>query len=139
MQTVLQIHEEPAARRAVLVPYPVDKAYDYATAADDLQPGDYVTVPLGPREVPGVVWKEGDEKVSSSKLKPVLARHDISPMPPAHRKFIEWVAHYTMAPLGAVLKLSLSVPAALAPEKPATGYVAGLRAEKVNPKQQRVL
>ena len=42
---------------SVLVPYPVDKAYDYAVPeGEDLQPGDYVIVPLGGREVSAVVW-----------------------------------------------------------------------------------
>lgn len=41
----------------VLVPYPVDKAYSYIVPEGiTVAPGDYVVVPLGNREVPGVVW-----------------------------------------------------------------------------------
>ena len=46
--------------KSVLVPYPVDRTYDYRVpdgmAVSD---GDYVLVPLGVRQVPGVVWGDG--------------------------------------------------------------------------------
>ena len=41
----------------VLVPVAVDIAYSYKIPAGlALAPGDFVTVPLGMREVTGVVW-----------------------------------------------------------------------------------
>lgn len=109
--------------RRVLVPYPVDKAYDYAVPADmEVRDGDYVCVPLGGREVPAVVWGEASGEVKPDKLKYVLERYDVRAMPEAHRDFIAWVARYTLAPLGAVLKMALSVSSAMQPPKPATGY-----------------
>ncbi|PZQ47845.1 MAG: primosomal protein N' [Micavibrio aeruginosavorus] len=106
------------AVKSVLVPYPVDKAYDYDVPAGiGAGDGDYVVVPLGQRTVPGVVWGgSGGDKVDAKKLKSVVSNYDLPPMPEAHRKFLDWAAHYTMTPLGQFLKLSLSVPAAL--EKP---------------------
>jgi primosomal protein N' (replication factor Y) len=103
--------------KAVLVPYPVDRAYDYDAPEDmGIEDGDYVLVPLGPRSVPGVVWGEGGaDKVAASKIKSILTKFDLPPMPEEMRKFLEWAAHYTMSDLGAFLKLSLSVPAALEP------------------------
>src|SRR5687768_1843588 len=84
---------------SVLVPYPVDKAYSYAVPEGiDLKPGDYVTVPLASREVPGVVWDEAGADVKpQKKLKTLLARYDFPPMPDVHRQFIEKVAQYNMA------------------------------------------
>lgn len=111
----------------VLVPYPVDKAYSYFIPPEiQVQPGDYVIVPLGNREVLGVVWDgEPDDNLSHAKIKEIITQYDVPPMPAAHRKFIDWVADYNMAPKGFVLKMSLSSPAALEPPKPITGYLAG--------------
>lgn len=125
----------PADTADVLVPFPVQRAYSYAVPAGmTLAPGDYVTVPLGGRDVPGVVWDSGggDEK-KSVKLKNVLVRHDIPPMTQVHRQFIDWTAQYNMAPKGFVLKMSLPVPAALAPPKAAAGFaLSGLSREALS-------
>ena len=43
-------------------------------------------------------------------------------MPEVQRQFIDWVSQYTMSAKGSVLKMSVSVAAALVPPKPATGY-----------------
>ncbi len=139
--------EEPqtvsGACKSVLVPYPVDKAYDYIVPEGlNLGIGDYVTVPVRGREIPGVVWGEGDS--ATKKMKSVVARHELPPMPEVQRKFLDWVAHYTMSARGAVLKMSLSVPAALDPPKPMKGYKAGIEINDktrkgLSPQRQRVL
>ncbi len=107
------------SKKAVLVPYPIDRAYDYAVPGGmELQDGDYVIAPLGARNVPGVVWGAGsDDVIPANKVKSVFSRYDVPPMPDAHRKFLEWAAHYTMTDLGSFLKLSLSVPSALEPPR----------------------
>lgn len=105
---------------SVLVPYPVDKAYTYGVPAGvNLQPGDYVSVPLGSREVPGVVWGGVNDDVPPKRLKHVVLRHDLPPMPQVQRDFIDWLAHYTMSAKGAVLKMALSAPSAMEPPKAA--------------------
>lgn len=112
-----------AGSMAILVPYPVDKTYTYAVPEGMiLQPGDYVGVPLSNREVIGIVWGESTEAVPAKKLKSVITRYDLPPMPKVQRDFIDWVAHYTMSPRGSVLKMALSVPAALDPPKAIVGY-----------------
>ena len=130
-------------RKSVLVPYPVDKAYDYGVPEGlEICAGAYVCVPLGRREIPAVVWGEAEGGVSSKKLKYVLSRYDLPPMPEAHRRFLDWMAGYTMAARGSVLKLSLSVPGALEPPKPVTGYVfsrAGKEGESLSPQARRVM
>jgi primosomal protein N' (replication factor Y) len=146
MHTLFQEEDEPApnlaGQKSVLVPFPVDKAYNYALPAGaDFQVGDYVVVPLGQREVTGVVWGDGASDVVAKKIKPIISRYDLPPMPEAHRKFIDWAAHYIMAPKGAVLKLSLSAPGALTPEKPTKGYIAAGKENimGVSPAAKRVL
>ncbi len=138
---------------SVLVPYPVDKAYSYAVPPGvEVKPGDYVTVPLGGREVPGVVWDDAPDDVPKKKLKSLIAKfEDAPPMPQAHRKFIDWSAHYNMAPRGSVLKMALSAPKGLEEGKAGTGYVLCSSATplltspprgggySLSPKQQKIL
>jgi len=126
-------------RLAVLLPLPVEAPYDYWVGPDldDLAPGDVVRVPLGSRMEVGVVWGAGAADVPETKLRPVLERLDVPPLPAPLRALIDWCAAYTLAPLGQVLRLALSVPEALEPPKPRAGYrpavadlgeVPGLRA-----------
>ena len=112
-------------RAQVLAPFPVAKAYDYRIPSSlTLTPGDYVRVPLGKKETVGVVWDLAkDTAVDPAKIKYILQKYPFQPMPLVHREFIEWVSRYTMADLGTVLKMSLSVPEALLPSKTVPAYV----------------
>ncbi len=117
-----------APRVAVRLPVPVDAPYDYAVP-DELAPlsaGDIVRVPLGRRIEVGVVWGEGAADVPETKLRAVLERLDVPPMPAALRDLVDWCAAYTLAPAGQVLRMALSVPEALDPPKPRVGHVARL-------------
>ncbi len=115
----------PAATRiSVLLPLPLAGPYDYrADAATALSPGDFAVVPLGAREVVGVVWGEASGAVAAAKLRDVIARLDAPPLPPVLRRFVEWVAQYTMSPPGAVLRMTMSVPAALEPPQPMAAWM----------------
>ena len=127
---------------SVLVPYPVDKSYDYAVPKGlDLQDGDYVCVPLGQREITGVVWGAGAGDVESKKLKSVISKYPLKSMAEIHRKFIDWVANYTVSAKGVVLKMSLSAPAALNPPKPSIAYQkkGGAVPDKLSEKRKKVL
>lgn len=138
-----------AARRVrVLLPLPFPEPFDYgAPAGLDLPPGSYVEVPLGPRRVFGVVWGEGDPAapgaVPDAKLKPVLRRFDLPPMPEVSRRFVDWVAAYTMAPPGNVLRMAVSVSAALEGPRVLTGYRRGdgdpPDGFKLSPQRRRIL
>jgi len=118
-----------SSRVSVLLPLPLEGAYDYLVPPESsLAPGDLVRVPLGSRQVIGVVW-DGDSglrtdhgEVPESRLKPVLARYDLPGLPAVERRFVEWVAAYTMARPGAVLRMVLSAPQALEPPKPVIAF-----------------
>ncbi|MGH6900125.1 MAG: primosomal protein N', partial [Geminicoccaceae bacterium] len=99
----------------VLVPLPLDVPFDYAIDHGSApQPGDYVAVPFGPREVVGVVWDAAaDRRVAAARLKAVRRKLDAPPMPRPLRALVRHVAAVTLHPLGSALKLALSVPAAL--------------------------
>lgn len=105
----------PHSRVAVLLPLPLAGLYDYRAGEQALRPGDFVAVPLGRREVIGVVWGEGVGGVAEAKIKAVSRRLDCPPLPELSRKFVDWVAGYTVAPPGAVLRMAMSVLDALEP------------------------
>ena len=112
-------------RVAVLLPLPLEGAYDYSCPPGmELKPGAIVRVPLGNREVIGAVWDPDAARrsVAASRLKPVAECIDLPGLPESERRFIDWVASYTMAPPGAVLRMAMSVRAAFEPERPRTGY-----------------
>ncbi|HEV7372935.1 MAG TPA: primosomal protein N' [Arenibaculum sp.] len=115
--------DRAADRVRVLLPLPLPGAYDYRLPPDvPAGPGDYVEVPLGPRRVVGVVWAEGGGGIEDGRLRPILRRFDVPPMPEVQRRFVDWVAAYTMAPAGAVLKMALGSAAGLEPPRPVTAY-----------------
>ncbi len=130
----------------VLLPLPLPRAYDYRRPAGmDLASGQMVLVPLGARQVAGVVWdhRPAGPGVADHKLKQVLGRLEAPPFTAALRRFIDWVAQYTMTPPGAVLRMAMSVPAALAPPPPVTAYRAAAppadASVRITPARERVL
>ncbi|NBS44847.1 MAG: hypothetical protein EBT34_14170, partial [Acetobacteraceae bacterium] len=52
------ISSSPAKRLRVLLPLPLADAYDYRAEDEAPPPGSFVAVPLGGRQVIGVVWDE---------------------------------------------------------------------------------
>ena len=108
---------------AVLLPLPLGRAYDYRIPSDmTVLPGDFVSVPLGRRQVTGVVWGAGEGDIDPKKIKNIIAVLDLPSMTGELRRLIDWTAAYTLSPLGAVLRMSMSVPAALDPPRAVTGY-----------------
>ncbi len=138
--------DAPIATVRVLLPLALPGAYDYGVPDDlEVQPGDFVRVPLGPREVTGVVWDPADasipaKPINPKKLKYIIGRFDAPPMPDVLRQFVDWVASYTVSPPGTVLRLAMRVPQALEPAPMRTGYrLSGHAAQRMTPKRQRVL
>ena len=121
---------------------PLGGTYDYRVPDDTaLADGDFVTVPLGARKATGVVWGKGQGSVPEAKMKDVFARLDCPSMPEVCRRFIDWVARYTLSAPGAVLKMAMSVPDALNPPKPVSAYALNPKAEgfRMTKARERVL
>src|SRR5690606_38891375 len=105
---------DAAERRVrVLLPLPLLAPYDYRVPAGlDFAPGDFVAVPLGRRNLAGVVWDDAPpaggaivgarpaKPVESARLKDVIGALPAPPLPAVSRRFIDWVAGYTLAPPG---------------------------------------
>lgn len=103
--------------------------------------GQFVAVPLGRREVTGVVWEEApDSDFPEDRMKDVLEILPVPGLPDETRVFIDWVAKYTMQRRGRVLRMAMSVPDALYPKPPRKGYrSSGVQPEKMTTARQRVL
>ncbi len=133
--------EEETEEVEVLLPYAMPGPYSYlAPAGQGIGPGSYVRVPLGPRDVIGVVWAPGSGQVEAGKLRAVAEAFEAPPMPDVHRKFIDWVADYTLSPAGAVMRMTLRVPAALGPPRERSGVrLEGPPPKRLTPQRARVL
>ncbi|WP_419799025.1 MAG: primosomal protein N' [Terasakiella sp.] len=113
-------------RISVLLPLPLSGVYDYALPpAMTVNEGDFVVVPLGSRERIGVVWTldPPENDLPFEKLKCVQEVLSQAPVPEASRKFVDWVARYTLQPAGSILKMVMSVPGALKDPAPKIAYI----------------
>ena len=100
-QLAAQCLAEGATPRTVriLLPLPLADAYDYSVPEGlDVAPGQFVIVPLGKRETLGVVWGEGTGGIAAAKLRDVIDVLPARPMADALRRFVDWVAAYTLSP-----------------------------------------
>ena len=128
----------------VLLPLPLPAALDYLVpeGVAPLEPGSFVRVPLGARSLVGVVWGGADNEVPVERLKLVVDALPLPRLQPELRRFIERVAAYTMAPPGMVLRMTMSVAAALEAPRPRRLCVlapAGLAALSGTPTKQLTL
>ena len=125
----------------VLVPMPVDRPFTYAVPdGATVEAGSIVKVPLGPRQVIGIVWDGDCDNIDVKKVKSISEVFDCPPLDAAMRRFIDWVSNYTLSPPGYVAKMALRAPAALDPEP----MIAALRytgqmPERLTDARRRVL
>ena len=93
----------------VLMPVAVDKAYSYRLPAGlSATRGQFVDAPLGTRVATGVVWSVGEG--DGANLKAIKSIRDRPPLPTALMDFVEWVARWTLAPRGMVLRMTARAP-----------------------------
>ncbi|MCJ2049001.1 primosomal protein N' [Methylobacterium sp. J-070] len=94
----------------ILIPLALDTPYSYVVPAGlDLTAGDVVQVPLGPREIVGVVWGL-TQTGGGSNLRPVTGRLPYPPLSEPLRSLVDWIARYTLAPKGSALAMVLRLP-----------------------------
>src|SRR3954465_9628040 len=81
----------------VLVPVALNQTYSYRVPRGmELEPGDVVCVPLGPREVIAVVWAPNahpDPRLHTRR-KDVGKKLDVPPLKEELRKLVDWVSTY---------------------------------------------
>ncbi len=138
------LFDPPSLTRTVpvLVPMPAPGPYSYAVPDDMVvETGSIVQVPLGPRQVFGVVWDDAGEKsVDPKKLRPITRSFECPPLKAEMRRFIDWVAAYTLSPPGLVARMALRAPAAFDPEPMIEGLrLTEGRPERLTPARERVM
>ncbi|HXZ15830.1 MAG TPA: hypothetical protein VEH77_07670, partial [Roseiarcus sp.] len=123
----------------MLVPVAVDTVYSYRVPADlELEPGAFVGVPLGTRQATGVVWATREGR--GDNLKSVAAARDWPPLKKPLRDFVDWVARWTLAPRGMVLRMAVRAHEVAAPPAPRFGVVAtGKTPDRMTDARARVL
>jgi primosomal protein N' (replication factor Y) len=127
----------------VLVPVALDRAYSYRVPRGlDLKAGDVVCVPLGPREVVGVVWAENakpDPRLHN-RLKDVGEKLDVPALKPELRALVDWVANYTLSARGMVMRMCLRMGEDLGPERVRTGVrLVGSPPQRMTPARRRLI
>ncbi|QDL99549.1 primosomal protein N' [Rhodopseudomonas palustris] len=133
----------PASVVDVLVPVAIDQAYSYRVPRGlALKPGDVVAVPLGAREVLGVVWAENpspDPRLHN-RLKDVAEKLDVPPLRDELRRMVDWVATYTLSARGMVLRMCLRMGEHLGPERQRMGVrLVGPPPQRMTPARRRLL
>ncbi|MEO3387289.1 primosomal protein N' [Mesorhizobium sp. CAU 1741] len=125
----------------VMVPMPAERPYSYAVPTGmSVRPGSIVRVPLGPREVAGIVWDTPTDKVDAKKLRPISEVFECPPIDEPSRRFVDWVAAYTLSAPGMVARMFLRAPAAFDPEPPLAGLRwTGGEPDRVTAARTRVL
>jgi primosomal protein N' (replication factor Y) (superfamily II helicase) len=130
-QLDIKLEETDSAptRVPVLLPVALDQTYDYYLAPEAMAgPGSFVTVPFGSQTRTGIVWDkpvgESDKTVDPKKIKTVLDVFPVSPLPLISMRFAEWIARYTISPLGMVVRMMMSAPQAFEPVTPKFGVKA---------------
>src|SRR5260370_17904227 len=88
-----------AVRLSVLLPLPLAGVYDYlAPRALALEPGDFVVVPLGSRQLLGVAWGDATGDVAAAKLKAGIDRLPAPPLREGRRRPLDWGPSSTRPP-----------------------------------------
>lgn len=106
----------------VLVPFPSGELFTYyvpeSIAKDRIQAGSLVKIPFGKRTLIGVVWQVTTQLENASpsyQIKPLQLIETASPFSTIFCDFLQSVARYNCAPLGAVLQMALPVKGAFEP------------------------
>src|SRR5438034_10290778 len=127
----------------VLVPVALNQTYSYRVPRGmELEPGDVVAVPLGPREVIAVGWAQNPtpDRRLHNRLKDVGQKLDVPPLKPELRTLVDWVSNYTLSARGMVLRMSLRMGEGLGPERMRLGVrLVGEAPRRMTPARRRLI
>ncbi len=132
-------------RARVLILNPALGPLDYRVPYGmTVEPGSIVRVPLGPRQLVGVVWEPeampSDAEVGDNRLRNIIEAYDLPPLGAALRRLIEWTADYYLSPPAAVLRMALSSAAALDGAPQVVEYrLTGVAPDKLTPQRAQAL
>lgn len=106
-------------------------------------PGQIVSIPLGPRQILGMVWEENasnQTKIADNRLRTITKVYGLPEASLFYRKFIQWVSSYYMASLGAVLRMGVPFsPKTIEVKEIKNYYVPDGEFPKLTPLRQKAL
>jgi primosomal protein N' (replication factor Y) len=130
----------------VLLPLALPAPYDYLVPKGmRVQPGQFVVVPLATSEYLACVWRREDgaepPKLDRKKLREIVeVLDDVPKLPAVSLDFADWVANYTLASPGMVLRMMMSAGSAFQPPTLRYGVrLAGAAPHRLTPARARVL
>jgi primosomal protein N' (replication factor Y) len=130
----------------VLLPLALPAPYDYLVPkGDHVEPGEFVVVPLGAVEYLAAVWRraegEAPPRIERKKLREIAAiLDDVPKLPAVSLDFADWVANYTLATPGMVLRMMMSASQAFQPPAPRHGVrLVGPAPARFTPARARVI
>ncbi len=126
---------------SVMVPAPMPTALTYQVReGQQVIDGSIVKVPLGKRLVLGTVWGASDDVVNPKRLKSIEALVDAPPLREPLRRFIDWVADWTLSAPGMVARMVTRGEELMQRDPPVTAVRrAGDSPERMTPARQKVL
>jgi primosomal protein N' (replication factor Y) len=125
----------------ILLPVALDRTYTYRVPFGmSLVPGDVVRVALASRDTVGVVWEgEGGLPATSNRLRHVEEKLDAPALKAEMRRFVEWVAGWTLTPRGMVMRMALRAPDPPEERMRLAYRATGREPERLTPARRRVL
>ncbi|MGH6735325.1 MAG: replication restart helicase PriA [Methyloceanibacter sp.] len=129
----------------VLLPLALPAPYDYLVPEGmQVGPGRFVVVPLATVEYLACVWRRAGEvapQVERKKLREIAeVLDDVPPLPLVSLDFADWVADYTLASPGMVLRMMMSAGRAFDPPAPRYGVrLTGASPARLTPARARVI
>src|SRR5438552_13100329 len=108
----------------------------------ELEPGDVVAVPLGPRELSAVVSAQNPtpDRRLHNRLKDVGEKLDVPPLKGELRALVDWVSNYTLSARGMVLRMTLRMGENLGPERMRAGVrLVGEAPRQMTPARRRLI
>jgi primosomal protein N' (replication factor Y) len=126
---------------AVMVPLAVDAPYSYRVPPGmTVSRGSIVAVPLVGRLYVGIVWGPPQDMVAHNRLKDIEIAYDVPPLSEELLQTIDWVARYTLATPGMVVRSVLRSTEALDAERQVVAYRrTGYEPERMTPARSRVM
>ncbi|VAW22153.1 Helicase PriA essential for oriC/DnaA-independent DNA replication [hydrothermal vent metagenome] len=131
----------PADVVAIMVAVALDGPFSYRVPEGMLLArGSIVEVPLGSRATLGVVWGPPADMKAHNRLRDIGHKFDVPVLSADLLDLVDWVARYTLAPAGMVLRAILRSRQALFPRRPIVAYQAtGIAPPRMSKARSRVL
>lgn len=126
---------------SILVSVAINQPYSYRVPHGlQVKRGSIVLVPLGTKKILGVVWGEPKDNKAHNRLRDIEHIYDCAPLSDELMQTIDWVANYTLASKGMLLRSVLRSKEALEQPKPIIAYqLAGKKPAQLTKARNKVL